>query len=295
MSTERDVERIVRSWMDEGVNALPDRVLDVVLDQLPTTPQRPAPWPARRFSVMTSNVIRIGLAAAVVAALAVVGINLFNGGIGLGDPTPSDANPTPSVEAATPSPSSGPARFSSGATMNPGTYLISDPFPVEIEMTLAQGGWTPWTPGVGENVAAMFQVSPNPPNGRVIVFVIVNSVYADPCKGGSQLVDPGPTAEDLAAALAAQPNTESTDPVDVTISGYSGVYIDYTNVGGCGTLQRWSSVFGNREALEGERDQVWILDVEGHRLVIDAASFAGTHEDDLAEMRTIIESLTITP
>ena len=38
MSTDRDVTRIVRSWLEEGVTALPDRVLDAVLDQLPATP-----------------------------------------------------------------------------------------------------------------------------------------------------------------------------------------------------------------------------------------------------------------
>ena len=52
---------------------------------------------------------------------------------------------------------------------------------------------------------------------------------------------------------------------------------------------------GQREALVGERDQVWILDVEGTRLVIDAASFEGTSEADVAEMRMIVESLTIEP
>ncbi len=48
MSTERDVTRIVRSWLEEGATALPDRVLDTVLDQLPATSQRRAWWPARR-------------------------------------------------------------------------------------------------------------------------------------------------------------------------------------------------------------------------------------------------------
>ena len=28
MSSDRDTTRIVRSWLDEGVTALPDRVLD---------------------------------------------------------------------------------------------------------------------------------------------------------------------------------------------------------------------------------------------------------------------------
>ena len=49
MSTERDVTRIVRSWLEEGATALPDRVLDAVLDQVPATSQRRPLWPARRF------------------------------------------------------------------------------------------------------------------------------------------------------------------------------------------------------------------------------------------------------
>jgi hypothetical protein len=49
MSTDRDTTRIVRSWLEEGVTALPDRVLDAVLDQLPATPQRRAAWPVRRL------------------------------------------------------------------------------------------------------------------------------------------------------------------------------------------------------------------------------------------------------
>ena len=172
--------------------------------------------------------------------------------------------------------------------------MISEPFPLEIELTLAEV-WFPWTPGVGDNVAAIFQDTPDPPDGRVIVFVIVDDVYADPCDISAGLVDPGSEVADLAAALVGSPNTESTEPVVVTISGYTGVYLDYTNNGGCGTLQRWTSAFGNREALAMERDQVWILDVDGTRLVIDAASFEGTSEEDVAEMHTIVESLTIRP
>lgn len=288
MTTDRDTTtRVVRSWLQTDEHESAERLLDAVLDRIDTTPQRRAiGWPARRFPTM-NNAIRIGLAAAIVVGLAIVGLNVFRDG-GVGDSPPSNEATT------TPSPSAVAARFPSGVGMEPGTYSISEPFPVDIELTLAES-WFPWTPGVGMNAAAMFQNSADPPGGRVIVFAIVNKVYSDPCVGGSRLVDPGPAAADLAAALAGQPNTEATDPVAVTISGYGGVYIDYTNTGGCGTLQRWPSVFGNREALGGERDQVWILDVEGVHLVIDAASFSETDESDLAEMRTIIESLTITP
>ena len=45
MSAERDETRIVRSWLEEGVTVLPDRVLDAVLDQVPATPSaEPAGW-----------------------------------------------------------------------------------------------------------------------------------------------------------------------------------------------------------------------------------------------------------
>ena len=65
MSTDRDVTRIVRSWLEEGVTALPDRVLDAVLDQLPATPQRRAPWPARRLRDMNILLVLPRAAAAV--------------------------------------------------------------------------------------------------------------------------------------------------------------------------------------------------------------------------------------
>ena len=97
MSTDRDVERIVRSWMDEGVTALPDRVLDLVLDQIPATPQRRSWWPSRRFPVMT-NVVRIAVAAVAVVAIAILGISLLPKS-GVGGPS-ATATPLPAASPA---------------------------------------------------------------------------------------------------------------------------------------------------------------------------------------------------
>ena len=95
MSSDRDVTRIVRSWLDEGVTALPDRVLDSVLDQVPTTPQRRAWWPARRFLTLNAT-FRYGIAAVVVAVAAIVGFSLINNQVGDSEPTPT---PSASAEA----------------------------------------------------------------------------------------------------------------------------------------------------------------------------------------------------
>jgi hypothetical protein len=94
MSSDRDTTRIVRSWLDEGVTALPDRVLDAVLDQVPTTQQRRPLWPARRFAEM-STFAKLATAAAAFAVLVVVGVTFMLGGRGVG--VESTATPSPTV------------------------------------------------------------------------------------------------------------------------------------------------------------------------------------------------------
>jgi len=97
MSSDRDTTRIVRSWLDEGVTALPDRVLDAVLDQVPATPQRRAWWPARRFLTLNAT-FRYGIAAVVVAVAAIVGFSLINNQVG-DTPTPTRRSFTVTVPA----------------------------------------------------------------------------------------------------------------------------------------------------------------------------------------------------
>ncbi len=292
MSTDRDVTRIVRSWLSADEHESADRVLDAVLDQLDTTPQRRATWwPARRFLPM-SNPMRWGVVAAAAAAV-LIGIFFVSGNarFGIGSSSPS---PSPSRTAApSPTPVESGSLPQSGFVIQ-GSYTIADPFPIQLGLEIGPD-WAMWSAGVDATGVALYKASPDPPAGLAIGFLIVDNVYADPCDLSAGEMDPpvGPAPIDLAEALVAQTGTESTDPVAVEIDGYSGVYLDYRNTGDgeCGDMTRW----GGRDALVGERDQVWILDVEGTRLVIDAASFEGTSEENVAEMRTMVESLTIEP
>jgi hypothetical protein len=289
MSTDRDTTRIVRSWLRSDQHESADRVLDSVLDQLDTTPQRRAWWPARRLPNM-NQAMRIALASAAVVVVALIGITLFRGpGIG-SDPIAPTPSPT-----AEPSP----VALPDAGPLTPGSYLIGDPFPVHLTMDLGEK-WGVWG-SVASDVAAVYQETPDPPDGRGIIVVLVDNLYADPCNQASSQLDPplGPTVDDLASALASQPSTEASEPIDVTLDGYSGKYVEYTMTGiteECpGGLIRWPSSQGPRQALDGEHDQVWILDVDGVRLVIDAFSFRGTPAAAMTEVRQIVESMQIEP
>jgi hypothetical protein len=95
MSADRDVTRIVRSWLHEDAHEDADRVLDMVLDLVDTTPQRRASWLARRTPSM-NNYARLGLVAAAVLAVVILGIGLFGRSPDVGPTT----SPTPSESAA---------------------------------------------------------------------------------------------------------------------------------------------------------------------------------------------------
>ncbi len=121
MSTDRDVTRIVRSWLEDGAIALPDRVLDNVLDQLPATSQRRARWPAWRLREMNSA-LKLAIAAAAVVVVAIVGINLLprSGGVGVPAPSPT-SGPTQS-----PSPTTDPNLNFTGSYAAGTTYVIDN-------------------------------------------------------------------------------------------------------------------------------------------------------------------------
>jgi hypothetical protein len=96
MSQERDVTRLVRSWIREDQHESADRILGVVLDRLDTTPQRRSWWPARRSNRMNTYA-KLIVAAAAVLVVAFAGFQLLprSGGVG-GEPT-IEPSPSPSV------------------------------------------------------------------------------------------------------------------------------------------------------------------------------------------------------
>ena len=124
--TENDFDRTARLWLEDGPTVLSDRALLAALDEIHVTRQRRAWWPARRQPDMNSNIVRLGLAAAAVVALAFVGIRLLPPRDSAGV-HPVRAAPSLSASASSPSPAPSPTASPMplhGGLLAPGTYLI---------------------------------------------------------------------------------------------------------------------------------------------------------------------------
>jgi hypothetical protein len=136
----------------------------------------------------------------------------------------------------------------------------------------------------------------------------VGDVYANGCHWLGPMIHPGATVDELAAVLAARPLRNATAPVAVSLGGYQGKYLEWSvpadiqfqqasgehGFSDCdGSLfKSWSDAQGDRyQQGPGQVDQLWILDVEGHRLLIDATYMPGSTVQDRAELAQLINSI----
>jgi hypothetical protein len=295
MSTDRETTRIVRSWLEEGVTALPDRVLDAVLDQVPATQQRRSWWPTRRFVDMNSA-YKFALAAAAVLVVAVVGYNLLPGVSGPGAPTTAPTVQPTVAPTVVPSPS--PAATPGLKTVTFTPFVGDDP-PGDDAITITlqypegwnfDGGFVSELDSVGE--PAQLTVA----NGF--------SLYSDPCrpidgigKADDADIEVGPTAAEFVTALDTHPLLDVTTPVDVTVAGYSGKYLVLSapaDISGC---VRYRPIGGDTIYAQAPamRWHLWVLDVQGIRVVIEGFDYPETSAQRQAELQSIVDSIQITP
>ena len=319
MNPDPETTRIVRSWMDEGVTQLPDRVLDAVLDQLPSTPQSRATWwPVRRTSTVNA-IVKFGLAAAVLVVAALIGINYFGGTSGVGGPAPDSSART--VEpTATQSATSDPTASSSPWTGIPqGPFVLTgSDSPVKVTVDIASPGWEPLPAFDAVTKDDDGLDPPESVGGALLAWAWPSGtgfdVYGDACQWSTTIPEtPATTPDEIAAALAEQAVTDATTPVDVTVGGYAGkavsVQVPMTfDVPNATRDERFAdcddNVFGfygvegdtgparNAQGA-GQVDDLWILDVDGAIVIIDATYGPAAPADLVDELRALVESATL--
>jgi hypothetical protein len=147
------------------------------------------------------------------------------------------------------------------------------------------------------------------PDGHTeFFFVLVDSVYSDPCVGSGGepgIEEVGPGVDDLAQALLAQPHTVATGPVETTLGGLPAQRIDLTmeddpETATCnsqvpGNLQIWHSrPTDSYFVLLGDGNaSVYILEVNGERQVLLTQHQAEATDEELDQLQAIIESIEI--
>lgn len=285
MSSDRETTRIVRSWLDDGVTQLPDRVLDSVLEEVAETPQRRLAWAPGRGRW-------IAAAAAVLAVAVFIGLGLSPVTVRLGDSDP------------TPAPIPMPFLPLLAGPIEAGLYTVDEEFAVEFTFSVPSG-WSKFAVGsdhvsiVQDSSGSMF---PTPPGGTALGFFVVDNLYADPCAPGNRMLDPpvGPAVEDLADALVNVPAYRTSPPQPVVISGYTGLRMNLDlQVYMCNFRQfdLWRTPSGWVRNAQGEeeRNTIWILDVDGVRLVINALHFPGVSAESRAELDEVVASVRIRP
>jgi hypothetical protein len=299
MSTDPETTRIVRSWLGTDQHESADRVLDAVLSRLETTPQRRHLWPARRHTHMT-DVTRIAAGAAAAIAIAVLGYTMIPSDGGPGGPAvPPTLSPTlspspiPSATASTTSDGSIPAL--DNQTSLGGRYLVGSGLRSHVTVA-APADWT-----AGDDWIVRGPKGYLSPDGMGIRFYPVQDVYKDPTDQGEGVVLPrvGPTVSDLADAIVEHPGWTALQAVDVTMDGFDGkmVRLQIPRDAPEGEFYLFSHAFGGQIwGLEaGQVFDIYIVDVAGERVVIDAFSYPGTSSSDLAAQRAVLDSIEFDP
>ena len=292
MTTDRDTTRIVRSWLRTDEYESADRVLADVLALVDTTPQRPW-WPSRRFAQM-NRFAKAVIAAAAVLVVALVGYNLLptTGGAGGHGGAPPTSTPAPSLS---PTPTFPMQRQNPDDSYTFGTGLAS-------RVTFhVPGGWSgvaydPWVV-IGPR-------GREAPEGMAVRGYAVQNLVKNPLSVGEGVLDPpvGPTVADLVGAIVSHPAWTATEPTDITIDGRAGQLVRLTiptdvRLGTDGSFYLFADAWAGYVwgSAPGQTFDLYIVDVAGERIVIDAFHYPGTSASDLAAQRAFVDSIQLDP
>lgn len=136
-----------------------------------------------------------------------------------------------------------------------------------------------------------------------VVLYDVGYAFADACDWQGTRT-PISSGDELVAALAGQQGLSPTSPTDVVVSGFAGTLMEITvpsetEVDRCSRdrYQAWAlqgdGSGGDTWLNTGQHDLIWILDVDGVPLIIDATLGAGASAQERTEQEQMVESIQI--
>lgn len=235
---------------------------------------------------MNNSIVRIGLAAAAVVILAVIGINLIGPKVGAPPAATPSPSPTPTVIAA--------AQLSGQASLTAGRYQVDPNLPVDVTVEVPEG----WS--AGGNWVVIGPNGNGAPAGMAIRFYTASNLYLNPLSPDDGVLDPqvGPSSEDFAIAMVDHPDWTTTGPDAFTIDGFAGQVVHVILPPGTSEATPFylSVDTGGGQAFgwaAGQLFDIYVVEVGGQRLVIDAFHYPDTSAADLAAQQVVLSSIQL--
>jgi hypothetical protein len=290
MRTDPDVTSAVRSWLDEGVDRLPERVLDSVLDAVPAIAQRRS-WQPTWLSSLPSLARSVAIAAAVIVTV-VGGVRLASpNGIGGPAPTPTPS-PVPSTSLV---PTDAPVQVGGPVVpaivdtiLDAGTHRVASPFRFPFSVSLP----------ADTRVALMSQggVGFATPDGSLEAYV-PNAVFPDPCRAEGSPV-PVRTADEVVAALSSMTGFAASSPVQTAVDGHPARQFVLTNSIDTATakcarglmlpLFTYAGATDGAATNGGTRQVVWVFDLNGRPVLVMGDGWQDASREAL---RTLVNTI----
>ena len=191
--------------------------------------------------------------------------------------------------------------IAAGTPLEPATYRMPflgtvGPMRAVVDVPegyLSAGGWV-IDDGHGELAPDEY--------GNLAFWGAVDQVDPDPCHPGP-VDNVGPSVGELADALTAEQGRATSVPIRVKLGGFHGLYLESRAQGGLGQCSDdqhtlWRAHAGDSlwlsDDIRGTTDRVWIVNVNGRRVVAAVQTMRGkTH--DPAELVGIARSVRFSP
>ena len=230
----------------------------------------------------------VGIAAAAVILTAGLVLFLTRDSTPVAEPAPNATEITPEEALEEESP------------LAPGPYFVDtdgdEASSLRGTFVIEGSGWTAMPSGALKSGGGEDYV--------MLLVLEVDEVYSQPCVPGDAPVAAGSTASDLANQFAANGFTvrEALEPVNAF--GHEGHHLVTEVPAGCSSeeVQVWNGGglngggWGGRYyQADGQVVEDWFLDVEGTPVMVEATWFPESPDEDVAELRAVLDTLVITP
>jgi hypothetical protein len=291
MTHDRDIERLVSHWLDDGPTQIPDRVIGVTADRIGRQRQRPA-WRLHWKELSMRPQVLTAATLAAVVILAVGGFVLLRPASNAGLEDSGTESPSATASSSASSPSSGAPSSSAVESAN---------FRPALAVTAPSG----WTVDDSDRTFLLTPPAGGPVTGRSIGVMSGPFVtFSDPSCEDQAPAAVGSSVADVVASVVADPRLVATAPRGITIDGQTGQMVDLGVAPGWTGTCDWSggkgavlivsaTTTGPAFGVGGTgRDRYAFLDVNGWVVAIDIGTPEGSDFDAfVSEATPIVESL----